>query len=507
MKKFIAFLFLLTLFVSCEKDETMEQTLTPAFSPECGTYTRPIYVTISCNTPGARIYYTLDGTEPTDSSNVYKTPILLNSTTTIKTYAAKEGMEESPVDTGVFVINTLIEWQKMYGGTYNEDLVTMQQTSDGGYIIGGVSYSDSIQDAINHGESDYYILKIDSHGNKEWHRMYGGSNYETLKSVQQTADGGYIIGGYSYSEDIPGVKNNGGNDYYIIKLDTRGEIEWQKMFGGSDSEYFGFINQTSDGGYILGGYSYSYISGITNGSSIGYYIIKTNSSGFRIWQTKSSYELRGDLSPVIHPTNDNGYIIAGSMSYSCFDQWLCESNICWYATVCKDKPRIVKADMSGNMQWQHEYGYADDEIDFIQQTNDGGYVFTVNSSDYEDYFMRINPSGNVVWLKKYEIGCEYNSIQQTNDGGYIIGGSLCSSSMYGLRDFCVFKINADGYTEWQQIFGGGETDECIIALQTSDGGYMLGGDSQSEDIPAVTSIGASDIYIVKLKGDLSQFVY
>src|SRR6056297_3677846 len=156
-----------------------------------------------------------------------------------------------------------IEWDNTIGGADNEVLTSIQQTADGGYILGGYSLSNISADKSENslGNADYWVVKLDALGNIEWDNTIGGASDEGLNSIQQTADGGYILGGYSVSNISADKSENGiGYDYWVIKLDALGTIEWDNTIGGGFTDYFSQIQQTADGGYILGRTSSSNIS-------------------------------------------------------------------------------------------------------------------------------------------------------------------------------------------------------------------------------------------------------
>jgi len=161
----------------------------------------------------------------------------------------------------------LKEWDRRFGGAQNDELWSVLQTADGGYLLGGTSFSGIGGDKTQAGQGnfDYWVVKLDAQGNKQWDRAYGGSEGEILRSLQQTSDGGYILGGYSGS-GITGDKTQpnradpafpNSTDYWIIKIDVQGNKQWDRTFGGNATEFFSEIQQTTDGGYILGGSSLS----------------------------------------------------------------------------------------------------------------------------------------------------------------------------------------------------------------------------------------------------------
>jgi hypothetical protein len=209
------------------------------------------------------------------------------------------------------------QWDKRFGGTNDDKLLSFQQTTDGGYILGGYSFSGISGDKTQNlwGNVDYWIVKTDSLGNKEWDKDFGGTDDDVLFSIQQTVEGGYILGGVSKS-NISGDKtqNSYGNyDYWIVKTDSLGNKQWDKDFGGTDDDELNSIRQTTDGGYILVGYSLSDSSGDKTQDLWGgwdYWIVKTDSLGNKQWE-KDFGGTDFDFLISIQQTADGGYILAG----------------------------------------------------------------------------------------------------------------------------------------------------------------------------------------------------
>src|SRR5688572_1611741 len=192
--------------------------------------------------------------------------------------------------TPLFSISQEIEWQNTIGGSDHDELFSIQQTADGGYIAGGVSFSNMSGDKTENcmGAVDYWIVKTDSTGTIQWQNTIGGSNNDILTDIHQTVDGGYILGGYS-SSNISGDKTENSNfaDFWIVKTDNLGNIQWQNTIGGSNHDLLFSLHQTTDGGYILGGYSLSNISGDKTENSNGskdFWIVKTDNLGNIQWQ-------------------------------------------------------------------------------------------------------------------------------------------------------------------------------------------------------------------------------
>jgi PKD repeat protein len=216
-------------------------------------------------------------------------------------------------------VNSIIEWQNTLGGSSIDKLQSIKQTADGGYILGGYSESGISGDKteVCQGSYDYWVVKLAAIGTIEWQNTIGGNDYDYLQSIQQTADGGYILGGYSYS-GISGDKteaNQGGFDYWVVKLSATGTIEWQNTIGGSNDDYLQSIQQIANGGYILGGYSSSGISGdkteaIQGNFLFDYWVIKLSATGTIQWQNTIGGSIE-DYLLSIQQTTDGGYILGG----------------------------------------------------------------------------------------------------------------------------------------------------------------------------------------------------
>jgi len=292
-----------------------------------------------------------------------------------------------------------------------------------------------------------------------WFKHYGGTNYDWARSIQQTADGGYVVTGYTNSF------THGGYDFAIYKLNSSGNKVWFKHYGGTSSEEAYSSQQTSDGGYIVAGETYSYTHG---GSDFAIY--KLNSSGNKVW-FKHYGGTSGDHGYSIQQTSDGGYVVAGNTdSY----------------TYGSDDVAIYRLDSSGNKVWFKHYGGVSDDYAYsIQQTSDGGYIvagwtdsFTHGNADFAIY--KLDSNGNKIWFKHYG-GVYYDdaqSIQQTSDGGYIVAGYTWSYSHCN-NDFGIYKLNSSGNKVWFKHCGGTEHDEAFSIQQTSDGGYIVAGQTNS----------------------------
>ncbi len=146
-----------------------------------------------------------------------------------------------------------IQWQKCFGGSSHDEPFSIHQTTDGGYIVAGYTDSNDVDVSGNHGDTDFWLVKLNSSGSIQWQKCLGGSYWDMAYSIQQTSDGGYIVAGYTISNDGDVSGNHGGYDFWLVKLNSSGDIQWQKCLGGSTNDEAHSIQQTTDGGYIVAG--------------------------------------------------------------------------------------------------------------------------------------------------------------------------------------------------------------------------------------------------------------
>ena len=260
------------------------------------------------------------------------------------------------------------QWSQTFGGTGHDYGRSIQQTTDGGYIITGYEKS------FGNGDYDVYLIKTDENGNEQWSQTFGGEDVDGGNSVQQTNDGGYIIGGNTKSF------GNGGSDVYLIKTDGSGNELWNKTFGGEVDDSGKSIRQTTDGGYIITGRTSSFGNG---GSDV--YLIKTDGNGDSLW-TRTFGGTSSEEGRSVQQTFDGGYIITGytqSFGSGGYDVYL------------------IKTDENGNELWSQTFGGDGNEwCNSVQQTQDGGYIITGYTSSFGNgnddvYLIKTNQFGNI----------------------------------------------------------------------------------------------------------------
>ena len=359
-------------------------------------------------------------------------------------------------------------WTKTFGGSNIDIGHSVQQTSDGGFIITGYTRSYGATSGRN-----VWLIKTDSFGSEQWNNTFGGNDDDEGQSVKQTSDGGYIIAGHTKSFGA------GLNDVYLIKTDSLGNQLWTRTFGGSNDDEGYSVLQTADNGYL--------VAGATSSSGAGgrdVILVKTDSDGNLDWQ-KTLGGLSSDGAWDINYASDGGYILTG-WTFSHGPGFLGNA---W----------LVKIDSLGNEQWNNAFGGTDVDRGYsVQQTYDGGYILTGYTSSfgaglYDMLLVKTDSSGNMEWMKTFGgTGRDYgNSVQQTIDGGYIIAGYTLSFGAGG-DDVWVVKTDIDGNEQWNKTYGGSSSDIAYSVKETSDGGYIITGHTLS------FGAGVHDVWLIRL---------
>lgn len=344
-----------------------------------------------------------------------------------------------------------VEWKKCYGGSNTDGFFDIKNTSDGGYVAAGYARSTDGDVAGNKGYIDCWVVKLDASGNIQWQKCLGGSLGEWVAAINQTTDGGYIIAGYSYSSDGDITGHHGDfyeTDVWVVKLDASGNMQWQNSMGGTDDDYAEDVKQTPDGGYIVAGSAYSTDGDISNPwwSSYDFWIVKLDDLGNIQWEKTLGGEY-WDQSFEIHLTADGGYIAGGATDYS-----INRGVDIW----------VVKMDSTGNIQWENNYGGTE---------SDWAY-----------------------------------SLKPALDGGYIVVGKTRStngdvSGAHGAEDGWIVKLDNAGNLLWQKAIGGTNIEELQDVEVTSDGGYIVTGTTLSKDGDVSNNtFNGSNIWVVKLYG-------
>ena len=360
-------------------------------------------------------------------------------------------------------------FEKTYGGSGEDGGNSVYQTTDGGYIVAGWTES------YGAGLFDAYLIKTDPSGEILWTRTFGGASPDSGSSVIQTQDGGYIITGSTKS-----FSQTGWPDVYLIKTDPAGDSLWTRYYGSFGIDVGTSVQENPDGGYSIAGFTHS-----SGAGEADVYSIRTDSSGDTLW-TRTYGGAWYDRAYSMQQTTDGGYILAGmtaSFGAGSYDVYL------------------IKTDSSGDTLWTRTYGNNGDNYGYsVQQTPDGGYVLagaTPGPGIYDVYLIKTDAEGDSLWTRTYDFGGLDGaySVRRTLDGGYVVAGLTGTYELGDSFDVLLFKTDSSGDILWTRTYGGPDYEEGLSVQQTSDGGYIIAGRTES------FGAGDYDVYLIKTDPD------
>jgi hypothetical protein len=382
------------------------------------------------------------------------------------------------------------EWQRVFGGDGWDQLFALEQTADGGYILGGFSSSqtNANKSGASYGFTDYWVVKVDGQGNRQWDRTFGGGRDDYMHALRQTSDGGYILAGWSSENSVGGTKtdtNQYGNlDFYLVRVDANGNQVWDRTFGGDGDDWLTSVGTTADGGFIVGGWSTSGISGnktSPHGGPVyhrGYWVFRLDAAGTKLWD-KSFGGDGDDWLESVSQTADGGFMVCGT----------------------SPELQLLRLDANGETLWQRVFDFQ--LVYSVRELPGGGYMLggSYDSNDYPgtgghgyvDYrLLRLDTNGMVIWRRAYG-GSDADVLQFIEpmpDGGFLLGGSS-QSDVSGSRtsrncrydptdddddaDIWIVRVDVEGNQLWDQAYGGCDADGLGALKRTSDGGFILGG--------------------------------
>lgn len=346
-----------------------------------------------------------------------------------------------------------ISWQYMDGGTFTDYGRMVKTTYDGGYIVAG-EYFEYSDDTAHIGKSDFWILKFDINGTLEWEKFYGGSIGDQAYSIWPTSGCGYLVAGSAMSNDLYVSEMHGIRDFWLISLDQDGELEWQRCYGGSGTDNGRIVIELPNRDIILAGFTSSDDGDVTGNHSFltDYWVLRLDMYGDIIWE-KCYGGTDDEFLSSLHPTNDGGFIISGTAT----------SNDGQVTTNYGSRDVwVIKIDGEGNLQWQKTFGGSHwDKAGDAIQTSDGGFL----------------------------VACASKS----DDGNIPIN--------YGRTDFWIIKLSAFGAVQWQEVYGGSNYDEPVNIIETISGDFIISGISDSNDGHVSGLHGEpiyKDIWIIKI---------
>jgi gliding motility-associated-like protein len=429
-----------------------------------------------------------------------------------------------------------IEWDRTYGGQGWEELQAMSLTDDGGYIYGGITTTRNASSEISQNsrdtvvwpkkEGDFWVIKTDGNGNPVWDKRYGGYAEDRLWCIRQTNDGGFILGGESTS-GVGGNKSDpsrGGMDFWVVKTDANGNIEWDATYGGPDNDTLRTIIPMPDGSYVLAGYSNSR-SGFeksvdSRAGTSDYWVVKIASDGtymkdFTLGGAGEDRLFDAALLP------DGNVLLAGySTSPESFDkqQPFYGINDYW----------VLKINLDGNVLWEKTFGGSgEDVIQSVYITQSGSILLIGQSSspvsgnktqpsygNQDAWLINIEDQGStatVLWEKTFGgLSADYAySAAQNSLGYFMILGVTASEPLpaggrrapfIGFNDFWVLFLDNAGNLLWDETLGGVNYDSGVKISRAHEYGFILGGHSSSTVSPpykSEPSRGVNDLWIVR----------
>jgi len=361
----------------------------------------------------------------------------------------------------------LVEWERVYGGTEDDWLISVAAYPDGGYVLAGGTESKGA------GGEDGWVTKVNSTGYEQWTKTYGGPGPDEFESVAVCPDGGYVLAGEFFSSD------SNGSDGWVLKLDSAGNVQWNRLYGGAHVDLFDSVAVCQDGGFLLAGVTDSMGAGSGDG-----WVVKLDSAGDTQWSRTFGGPDYDHLNSVdVCP--DGGYIAAGvtySSGWRYYNGW------------------VVKLDSAGEQLWNRTFGGGfDDWFYSVVATPDGGCVLAGWSSSqgtggYDGWVLKLNSTGYEEWLRVLGNAVEEMlwSVVMTHDGGYVVAGWMNIADWEGACEGWVLKLNSTGYEQWSGLLGDWKDDGFYDVALGTDGGYVLAGWTES------TGAGGFDGWLVKL---------
>ena len=416
--------------------------------------------------------------------------------------------------------NQTIEIRKTLtlGGAHNESAQSIVSTPDGGYAVLG--YTQSMDADVSNKTNtsyDFWLLKFDTEGQQQWQHIYGGNDDDRGQEIINTSDGGYAILGSSRSEDGDVSENAGSNDFWMVKLNPFGIIEWEKSFGYSGLDNGFSILQTQDQGFLLTGVldvTASEGEGNTNRLNTSrhaggdYWVIKLDQMGELQWRRYYGGNFT-DTAYAAAETQAENFIIVGSSDSDDVDINNNKGSYDFW---------VLKLSNDGTLLWEKSFGGSEiDEAKDITMTSDGNFLIVGNTRSHDTdvslnngaadvWVVKINPDGELLWEKTFG-GSSFDSAQaihKTPNNDYIIAGNSRSSDIdlienKGQNDAWFFKIDSEGALQSQVSVGGSNIDLLMDVVALENGRIVVVGNSGSADLNIPENKGFTDLLIIETK--------
>jgi len=375
-------------------------------------------------------------------------------------------------------------WTKAIGAqTYLEECYSVQRTTDGGYILAG-RHSLSTWGA----KSNVFLVKTNANGEVQWSKEidpYPSFNsHSRALGVVQADDGGYVAAGWVGTANF-------GDEGYLVKTDSTGQVQWQHIYGnvdlgsGADDDSFESVSRTSDGGYILAGVTEAFAQG---GSLNDAWLVKVDANGQTVWRKAYGGDSLEYAYAAIE-TTDGGYILAGST-----DSFGNETRVFIQKTSSSgDQQWLTVVDLNGSSDSGDQEGRA------VAQTSDSGYIiggwYAASSDPGAPFLLKLNSGGNEEWRTAYNLGSgneQFSALAIAGNSGYIAVGKT-NSIGHGSYDALVIATDALGHEQWRDVYGGSDYDAAYSVQHTGAGGSIVGGKAVG-----LQWSGGTDMYLIRI---------
>ncbi len=425
--------------------------------------------------------------------------------------------EEPPIS-GPGDLKVELDWVKTFGGSNEDNILSVVEAEDGSYVLAG--YTQSTDGDITDKtatDSDFWVLKLSKAGDIAWTKTYGGSEDDRAEKIIKTSDGGYAVVGYSRSVDEDVTENAGLQDYWIVKINASGDVQWQKSYGFEGIDRAFSVVQTKDGGYFLTGFLDVTASGgegnddksIPAKHGVGeFWGIKLNASGEKEWR-RFFGGTNNDRSYDTLQTEDGGFLMIGSSESNDFNVSGSKGSYDFW---------VVKVNSKGTLIWEKSFGGTEIDVAYaIATTGNGKYVIIGDSrsadADINDakgnadlWMIQIDGLGNLLWQKSLG-GTAFDTgrgIHKTQNDGFVITGNSRSNDVdlaknNGQSDIWNIMIDSNGDVQWKSTLGGSQSEFGEDCLETVDKSLIVVGNSESEDFDVPGNKGSKDAIIIKYK--------
>lgn len=397
-----------------------------------------------------------------------------------------------------------IVWKSCYGGSRNDHIEDSKKTDDGGYILVGSTESDDGDITVNQGKGDIWVVKTDAAGNIEWQQTYGSDSVELGRAIETTSDGGYIVlAERRYTFGAPGVSILI-DRILLLKLDSKGNVEWEKLYGGSGPDFARDVCLSDNGGYVIAGTTHSSDGDMSsNNGGPDMWVVETDAKGKIVWQ-HSWGGSSPDHAEVITKAQNGGYIVGGrttsddgdvGKSYGGQDVWILKlsdkGQVEW-----KEVYGGTNYDVIADIQSTIDGGYVFTGMAYT----DNNYPQQLGMLDA--YVTKISRVGQKLWTAVHGSTDdeEFRAIYQKPDGNYIVTGTKTD----GDADVWVAELFGDGSMNWSKTMGSSYIDYARNIIVSNDGILVSGAtNGNDQDVTGTGYHGNLDWWVVKLESTLS----